>query len=105
MLRSSIILLFSWSLMYIDEPRNAPMGLAHFFIAAHFSWQVLPLHKHCYKLYLLQTTSTELMHPTGHSTHQVPNSGNKHKLLPWVKNNIVATFNKPGHSFSLLQTV
>lgn len=56
MLRSSIILLLSWSLMYIDESRNAPMGLDHFFIAAHFSWQVLPLQKHCYKLYLLQTT-------------------------------------------------
>lgn len=47
----------------------------------------------------------------------IPNSGNKHKLLPWVscittnssvstfKNNTVATFNKLGHTFSLLQTI
>lgn len=68
MLMSSIILLFFRSLMYIDESRNTPMGPAHFFFAANFSWQMLPLQKHSYELYLLQTTSTKLMHPTGHST-------------------------------------
>lgn len=116
-LMSSIILLLCWSLMYIDESRNIPMGPAHFFFAANFSWQMLPLQKHSYKLYLLQTTSMKLMHPTGHSTYQVTNSGNKHKLLPWVsciitnssvstfKHNSVANFNKFGHTFYFLYTI
>lgn len=84
MLMSSIVLLPFWSLMYIDESRNTPVGPACCFFAANFSWQMLPLQKHSYKLYLLQTTSTKLMHPTGHPTYQVTSSGNKHKLLPWV---------------------
>lgn len=84
MLMSSIVLLPFWSLMYIDESRNIPVGPACCFFAANFSWQMLPLQKHSYKLYLLQTTSTKLMHPTGHLTYQVTSSGNKHKLLPWV---------------------
>lgn len=33
------------------------MGPAHFFFAASFSWQMLLLQKHSYKLHLLQTTS------------------------------------------------
>lgn len=89
-----------------------PLWIQRISFCCKFSWQMLTLQKHSYKFYLLQTTSTKLMHPTGYSTYQVANGGNKYKLVPWVscittnssvsafKKNIVANFNKLGHFFS-----
>ena len=60
--------------MYLDESRNTHMGPAHFFFAASFSWQILLLQKHSYKLHLLQTTSMEKQYEanTLHGTFNLP---------------------------------